>query len=761
MANGSPAPITASPSVGVTATLGWSDGRSDRRALMSFSPQLSMLAAVDANGAPEPIAVDQLAYLGFFDEQVCARPAAAARLQRLKLHVAGGRVFTVDALLPEVSAPIDGFFAFPVEPNSLYRVLFFYRHAIKAIEKTEPLGQLLIADRAVAPDDVARGVARQQPPLGEILVEQQGVSRDAIGAALELQDRKRLRLGEVLIEMGQVTRAAVERALAEQKRRRGRKLGEILVEMGVLTEAALTNTLARKFHLPMVDLDTIAIAPECGERIPDELIQRYGFLPIASDARGLTIAISDPLNTEISDVLRFQVPEKRIQEVLARPSQLAARVKAHLDARRDRKKSHEVEALIKEISADESTVELELERAPEIAESDSAIIKLANQIIVDGIARGASDIHVEPRGPEHNTVVRFRVDGECSLYQQLPPRFRQPLVARLKIMAQLDISERRKPQDGKIVFRTGAGPVELRVATIPTVNQNEDVVMRILTSSRPRGIDAVELSARNLEALKRVAAQPHGLILCVGPTGSGKTTTLHSILGLLNTPSTKIWTAEDPVEITQEGLRQVQVQPKVGFDFAAAMRAFLRADPDVIMVGEMRDEETAATAIEASLTGHLVLSTLHTNRAAETITRLLDMGLDPFNFADSLLAVLAQRLARRLCAGCREPRPASSEELEELRQAGGAAVTIADDATLWTAAGCARCHGSGYAGRIALHELLVVDGELRRAIQTRQPAAELLRLARAQGMTTLLQDGVAKVLTGETDLRQVTAVCQR
>jgi type II secretory ATPase GspE/PulE/Tfp pilus assembly ATPase PilB-like protein len=341
-------------------------------------------------------------------------------------------------------------------------------------------------------------------------------------------------------------------------------------------------------------------------------------------------------------------------------------------------------------------------------------------------------------------------------------------VSRLKIMAQLDISEKRKPQDGKIRFRMANGALtELRVATVPTAGEgNEDVVMRLLAASKPIALDGLGMSPDNLKRFREVIAKPYGLVLCVGPTGSGKTTTLHSALGAINTEDVKIWTAEDPVEITQPGLRQVQVRPKIGFDFAAAMRSFLRADPDVIMVGEMRDLETAGTGIEASLTGHLVFSTLHTNSAPETVTRLLDIGLDPFNFADALLGVLAQRLVRTLCKSCREAYHPDELEVRALREAyevegPRADLKLSPQMTLYRPKGCDECFGAGYRGRMAIHELLVATDEVKRLIVQKRPVEEVRRQALADGMTTLLQDGVWKVTLGHTDLKQVKAVALR
>ncbi|MBI4400752.1 MAG: type II/IV secretion system protein, partial [Nitrospirae bacterium] len=401
-----------------------------------------------------------------------------------------------------------------------------------------------------------------------------------------------------------------------------------------------------------------------------------------------------------------------------------------------------------------------------VDENDSAIVRLANQIIADAYRMGSSDIHVEPYGEKKETMVRFRVDGNCFEYMKIPPSYRRAIVSRLKIMASLDIAERRKPQDGKIKFRIGESKeIELRVATLPTSGvANEDVVMRILAASEPLPLDKMGFTERNLRELKAIAEKPYGIILCVGPTGSGKTTTLHAVLGYINTPEVKIWTAEDPVEITQYGLRQVQVQPKIGFTFAIAMRAFLRADPDVIMVGEMRDKETADTGIEASLTGHLVLSTLHTNSAVETVTRLLDMGCDPFSFADAMLGVLAQRLTRRICKDCKEEYHPPKEEYDELAHGYGQewwdkfGIKYDSNFKLYRGKGCEACNKTGLKGRVGLHELLLGTDRMKRLIQAKAKTEDMLKLAMEEGMTTLVQDGIQKVLQGHTTYKEVKAV---
>ncbi|MBA3037198.1 MAG: type II/IV secretion system protein, partial [Desulfobacterium sp.] len=402
-----------------------------------------------------------------------------------------------------------------------------------------------------------------------------------------------------------------------------------------------------------------------------------------------------------------------------------------------------------------------------IGDEDSAVVQLVNKIILDAYARRASDIHIEPYPGKQNTQVRIRIDGACSLYQTVPYSYKNAIVSRIKIMSDLDIAERRKPQDGKIKFKKyGGKDIELRVATIPTQGGLEDVVMRILAAGEPIPLDKMGFTEANYDKFISSISKPYGIVFVCGPTGSGKTTTLHSALSFINKPETKIWTAEDPVEITQRGLRQVQVKPKIGFDFAAAMRSFLRADPDVIMVGEMRDKETTHIGIEASLTGHLVFSTLHTNSAPESITRLLDMGMDPFNFADAILCILAQRLVRTLCNKCKQPYHPSLEEYKELLREydpesfeKNVHIPYTEDLVLNKSNGCDVCNNTGYLGRMGIHELLAGTDEMKRMIQGMAKIEDLRNQAIKDGMTTLKQDGIEKIFNGHTDLLQVRKVC--
>jgi len=400
-----------------------------------------------------------------------------------------------------------------------------------------------------------------------------------------------------------------------------------------------------------------------------------------------------------------------------------------------------------------------------LSKEDGAIVRLVNEIIIDAYNTRASDIHIEPMLGKEDAVVRFRVDGACQVYRTIPYTFKSAICSRIKIMSDLDIVQRRLPQDGKIKFKKYAPlDIELRVATIPTAGGNEDVSMRLLATNMPKPLDKMGMSERDYKAFIDMIQSPYGIVLVVGPTGSGKTTTLHSALRFINKPETKILTAEDPVEITQKGLRQVQVQPKIGLTFASAMRAFLRADPDVIMVGEMRDRETMATGIEASLTGHLVFSTIHTNNAPDTITRLLDMGMDPFNFADALLGILAQRLVRTLCKDCKESYHPSQEEFDTLVRpydgnSDAPKISYNDGLKLYKPKGCQKCQNTGYKGRTGICELLIGTTDIQSLIQDKAKTEKIREQAIADGMTTLMQDGIRKVFLGQTDMRQVRKVC--
>jgi type II secretory ATPase GspE/PulE/Tfp pilus assembly ATPase PilB-like protein len=508
--------------------------------------------------------------------------------------------------------------------------------------------------------------------------------------------------------------------------------------------------------------------------IPGELLKglKVGFLrtnafvPVAQSDGKVIVAMENPNYLPARDAIKRIIKAKEFEYCVSLKDDIYEMIDLFFDVKRGDllSESGSIEDILGQLETGEDDFE---DVTGSMDEEDSAIVQLVNKMIVDAYNRGASDIHVEPRHGKANALIRIRIDGACQLYQTLPYTYKRAIVSRIKIMSDLDIAERRLPQDGKIKFKKYAPlDIELRVATIPTAGQNEDVVMRLLSTGEPLPLDAMGMSERNYKEFIDIIIKPYGIVLVVGPTGSGKTTTLHAALGYINKPETKIWTAEDPVEITQDGLRQVQVLPKIGFDFATAMRAFLRADPDVIMVGEMRDHETVSTGIEASLTGHLVLSTLHTNSAPETITRLLDMGMDPFNFADALLGVLAQRLVRTLCKDCKEKFHPDRKEYDALVRAydgdfDALGYEYNDDFFLYRPKGCDKCGNTGYRGRTGIYELLVGTDNIKSLIQGRAKMEDIRGQAIKDGMTTLMQDGIRKICLGQTDLAQVRRVCIR
>ncbi|MBW1705153.1 MAG: GspE/PulE family protein [Deltaproteobacteria bacterium] len=488
------------------------------------------------------------------------------------------------------------------------------------------------------------------------------------------------------------------------------------------------------------------------------------FVPVAQSADKVIVTMENPNFLPARDAVKRLIKAKGFEYCVSLKEDIFEMIDLFFDVKRTEMltDSGSIEDILGQLEPGSEEFDDEDDG---VTEEDSAIVQLVNKMIVDSFNRGASDIHIEPRPGKQNAVIRIRVDGACQIYQTIPYTYKRAMVSRLKIMSDLDISERRLPQDGKIKLKKYVPlDIELRVATIPTAGQNEDVVMRILAAGEPIPLDKMGMSERDYNELISIITKPYGIALVVGPTGSGKTTTLHAALHHINKPETKIWTAEDPVEITQDGLRQVQVQPKIGFTFATAMRAFLRADPDVIMVGEMRDHETVSTGIEASLTGHLVFSTLHTNSAPETITRLLDMGMDPFNFADALLGILAQRLGRTLCKDCKEKYHPTREEFDSLaRNYEGDFDALGfeynSDFVLYRPKGCSKCANTGYKGRTGLFEVLVGTDEMKSMVQNRAKMEDLRAQAVKDGMTTLMQDGVRKICLGVTDMIQVRRVC--
>ncbi|MGD2126981.1 MAG: GspE/PulE family protein [Desulfobacteraceae bacterium] len=580
---------------------------------------------------------------------------------------------------------------------------------------------------------------------------------------LSQQRTKRTKF-DYLINNNVITEKELERAIAiarEQKK----PIESIFIKDMKVRKEEVGRSIAEYYNCQYVSFQSnYPIPGDLLAKLKQVYLRKNLWVPLAREGGKVKILIDNPQRLDKIDSVKSLIPAEEYEFAVGLKEDILQFLDYFYGSSRF-ENGASIDDIIGRLDAEE---EDEFEGGAEmLTEDDSAIVQLVNKIVRDGFRRNCSDIHIEPYPGKEGAEIRFRIDGVCHKYQTVPYHYRRALASRIKIMADLDISERRKPQDGKIKFKRFAPlDVELRVATVPTVGGEEDVVLRILSAGEPIPLEAVGMNERNYNLLLNMTTKPYGIVLAVGPTGSGKTTTLHAILAQINKPERKIWTAEDPVEITQRGLRQVQVLPKIGFGFASAMRSFLRADPDVIMVGEMRDHETASIGIEASLTGHLVLSTLHTNSAPETIIRLLDMGMDPFNFADALLGILAQRLVRTLCKDCKEPYHPGREEHEALVRAYSGdfealGFPYTDDLALHRAKGCDKCANTGYRGRTAIMELLDGTDEMKSLIQSKARMEDLREQAMKDGMTTLMQDGIRKIFLGLTDLLQVRRVCIR
>ena len=587
-----------------------------------------------------------------------------------------------------------------------------------------------------------------------------------IGVALYKQKRIAARVGrstkfDYLLENHLLTQKELAKAISDAAQRK-EPVTAVLMKEFAIPKSEIGSALEKYYKTNFIEYNSNYPIPGdlmTGLKVP--FMRNNVWVPLKSDGNTVVVAVDNPHDLKKIDEIKALFPGRPVTFSVSLKQDILDFIKLFTQ---DEKELAEIDDILSQLQVESDEVE---EAEAGVGEEDSAVVQLVNKIILDAYNRNASDIHIEPYPGKQNTQVRIRVDGSCTVYQTIPFSYKNAVVSRIKIMSDLDIAERRLPQDGKIKFKKyGGKDIELRVATIPTQGGLEDVVMRILAAGEPIPLDKMGFSKSNHKNFISVVTKPYGLIFVCGPTGSGKTTTLHSALSFINKTETKIWTAEDPVEITQRGLRQVQVKSKIGFDFAAAMRAFLRADPDVIMVGEMRDKETTAIGIEASLTGHLVFSTLHTNSAPESITRLLDMGMDPFNFADAILCILAQRLVRTLCKTCKRAYHPSKEEYDELVREYGEEdfkntlnIPYSDNLELYKPEGCDLCSNTGYRGRMGIHELLMGTDEMKKLIQLKAPMEEIRDQSVADGMTTLKQDGIDKIFQGHCDLIEVRKVC--
>jgi len=623
-------------------------------------------------------------------------------------------------------------------------------------------------------------------PFGEMA--EDGIAEISQTLAIALKQRQKPAVAKTKYDylISDAVLSAGEFELASrQARKKAVEIEQVLLEEFQVKLPAIGAALSRFFGVPYEAFKPDRVKPmDLLKNLKREYVESTQWVPIDDTKEGLVVLCLDPERIRSSRIAANVFPKARIVYKVTTQKEFRDTL-GHFYGGDGGASLGNIDDLLSDLSDNGETAADGAASDEVDAAADNELVKLVNKVIVDAYNQGASDIHVEPYPGKAKTEIRFRKDGNLAPYIEVPASYRAAIAARIKIMCDLDISEKRKPQDGKIKFKKfGPLDIELRVATIPTAGGVEDIVMRILAAGEPIPLDKMGFSARNLDQLQHTVSKPYGLFFVCGPTGSGKTTTLHSVLKSLNTPDTKIWTAEDPVEITQKGLRQVQVNRKAGLDFATVMKSFLRADPDIIMVGEMRDKETTSTGIEASLTGHLVFATLHTNSAPESIIRLLDMGMDPFNFSDALLGVLAQRLARRVCS-CKQaytPEPAEltsflREYCEELMNTArfkadpkGAMEAVYKEwvrvygndkgqLTFYKPSGCDKCGGSGFKGRCGLHELLIANDKIKKLIQEHARVADILSQSLEDGMRTLKQDGMEKCLAGITHIKEVRSVC--
>jgi type IV pilus assembly protein PilB len=550
-------------------------------------------------------------------------------------------------------------------------------------------------------------------------------------------------LGTLLLEEGIVTEEVLKAGL-DIHHESGRPLGRVLVEENLVEERDLVRVLAKNIGIDFVDLDDETVDPAASALIPEALARRYAALPIGFDEDKLVVAMADPANVLAIDDIRA---------ISGREVVLKVATRSDVEAAVSRMASLDNSVTDMAELAAEDAVESHDLGAVEAAADEAPVVKLVNMLITRASADRASDIHIEPT--ERDLRVRFRIDGVLHEIMRTPRSIANAVVSRLKIMADIDIAERRRPQDGRINLKVGGKQLDLRVSSLPTI-YGEKVVMRLLdTSTALLELKDLGFSSENERRYQDSFSKPYGTILCVGPTGSGKSTTLYATLNVLNRPEVNIVTIEDPVEYRLSGISQVQVNKKAGLTFASALRSFLRQDPDIMLVGEIRDQETANIAIESALTGHLVLSTLHTNNAPASISRLIEMGVEPFLVGSALDAVLAQRLARRLCTQCKEAYTPTAEALQE---AHFPMEGLDGLPTLFRAIGCSHCSNTGYRGRLAIHELMTISEEIELLAVERAATEQLTKAAIANGMNTLRQDGMAKVAHGLTSMEEILRV---
>jgi type IV pilus assembly protein PilB len=724
---------------GLEVSLGLLSGDEEHGQLFRFSPPMRRLRLQVDSDRVEHFDISEVTYIGFHrPEGEWPSLPEVEGMETMVVHTVAGKKFRVRVL--ETKADEDGFYAFADSKDSQFERLFFYNHGVRILEHPKPIGQILIDNRAASSDEVQKALDEQQvlqkEPLGDMLVAQQKVAPVDIEKALAKQRKKPKKIGDILIESGLIKDDDLKHALLEQSRNRGLKIGQILIRMGFMTEEELISALAKKFNMPFVDLDEYTISPVVVAEIDSDILLRFQVIPISSDEHTLTLAASDPMDIEGFDTIRFQT-RKRIVEVLAAPSQIQKLLEREIVAESDdgndwlwiervgEEKEETSENEVLEVKAAEAT----------------PIVRLVNKILINGIRKGASDIHVLPQAKK--VLLLYRVDGDLNQEMELEKWVQRRMISRIKILSGMNIAEHRVTQDGRMMVRHEGGIVEFRVSCIPNAF-GESLVLRVLNKDMATNIEALGLSEKDRQSLALMVRKPFGLILATGPTGSGKSTTLFALLQSIISLPLQIITIEDPVESEIKGANQIQVNTKVGLTFANILRNVLRHDPDVIMVGEMRDEETASIGIEAALTGHLMLSTLHTNSAVDTIIRLQDLGIPKYLLAPALRGVISQKLLKCLCKQCRQPLNDEQDEIYQLLQNTG----LEHPKVLYQSGRCESCNQTGFFGRVMVYEFLEITEAVRQGIHDGKIGHELQALAEEGGMVSKARHGLKLAESG-------------
>ncbi|MFQ5581440.1 MAG: GspE/PulE family protein [Mariprofundaceae bacterium] len=723
-------PKSSQKSQASEVTLGLINGDRLHGHLAHFTPLLRHLDVTQRDKTDKQgqtsLACEEVAYIGFHPTNGdTSEPPHLASMQSIKVHALTGETFPV--LIPAIMSHPSGFHAFVQSDDLPYERMFFYHHGVRSKEKSEPIGEILVSENLAKSEAIKQALSTQQDnrkkPLGRILVDEKKVEDQQVQEALASQQRKRKHLGEILIETGLIKQEDLDKALIDQAMRRGKKLGEVLIEQHIISEEELISALAVKFHMPMVNLDEYPIDPVAVTEIDESLILKHRVLPVASDDTSLTVAISDPLAAEAFADIRFSI-NKQVKEVLVTPLQLSK----HLERLLGSTGENEFDWLEIESIGEEEGGKDKIEDEVQALKDARAppIVRLVNKIILTGLNKRASDIHLLPQAKDMK--VAYRVDGDLRGTTTIGKKTIPRVIARIKIISGMDISERRLPQDGRLVVRHENMHVEFRISCIPGI-YGESIVMRVLDKEMAVDLNTLGLKEEDHKRLSLLIRKPFGFILATGPTGSGKSTTLFSIIREITALPLHIITIEDPVESEIRGVNQIQVNEQIDLTFAKVLRNVLRHDPDVVMVGEIRDRETAEIAIRASLTGHLMLSTLHTNTAVDTVTRLADIGIPTYLVASSLLGIFSQNLVKRLCPKCRESVDTDQEISGVLK-----GLNLEVPQMLFAPVGCSRCDDTGFAGRTLVYEFMEVTDDVRQAIHDGMVGQELQKVAEDTGM---------------------------